>query len=983
MKIRVLDVITILTFLFGVGCCLEVAAQQISGQVTDVAGDPLIGVNIVIKDHASGTTTDIDGQYQLQAEPGSILVFSYIGYEVEEVEVGNSNTLNVVLNESAQALDEVVVVGYGTMKKSDVAGSIVSIRDEALTDVKSGNVFEALQGRVAGVDISRSDGRAGAGIGLLVRGERSLSASNSPLILVDGIPYGSTIDIDQSDIESIEILKDAASTAVYGSRGANGVILITTKRGVAGTSKITFSTYYGLSEPFQKVPVYDRDGYIRAKTDANRDISNWEAEPNTFNVFPGDELAGFENGTETDWQDLVTRTGSQQNYNLGFEGGSERIQYSTSLSYFDEKGVVERDQFKRLTGKINIDAKVSDIISVGTSTLLSYKFRDGRGPRFTDAIISSPIVPAFDSLGIYIYQPNFANPRKSPLAQLLDEDESRDSRIFSTIYGTVQIMEGLQFRTNLNFDITNGRRGFMYPQKTPLEGFTTSGADLRYDWNFLFNNILSYNKVIADRHSINITAVHEMQYNRDEGYDIDGQEQQFDRSLWYNFGTNLSPQTSSFLVERSLLSFLGRVNYTFDNKYIVGFSGRYDGASQLSDNNKWDFFPSASVAWRVTEENFFQNTRIFSDLKLRGSYGVTGNASIAPYSTAAALNINPYYYEFGEPGSESPAFSFRPEVLASINLQWERTAQFNVGVDFGFLDNRIYGTLDYFRSETDRLLLPDRLPPTTGFDAVFANAGKTKSNGWEVYIHTRNFVGNRFNWSTDITFFKTDEEIVALASGQLQDEGNGWFVGNPIDVYYDFNKLGIWQPGEEDNPTFTGLGEIKVEDLNSDGVIDFNDRVILGTPRPEWSGSLVNTFEIFGVDLSVNIFARMGQMINAGAYSYDPRMYDNMIAVDYWTPVNLTNEYPRYDASRAELPFEQTLRYRDGSYIKIKNITLGYSFPDRVLGKSPISSLRIYSSARNPFILHSKLFDGLDPERGGSINWPLARLWLFGVDVSF
>ncbi len=958
-------------------------AQEISGIVTDANSEPLIGVNIVIKNTAGGTITDFDGTYSIEANEGDTLRFSYTGYLTQETVVGSNPILNVILEENVESLEEVVVVGYGTMKKSDVAGSIVSMRDEALTDVKAGNVFEALQGRVAGVDISRSNGQAGASMDILVRGERSLSASNSPLILVDGVPYGSNIDIDQSDIESIEILKDAASTAIYGSRGANGVILITTKRGEIGTSKITFSTYYGVSEPFQKVPVYDRDGYIKAKTDANRDINNWEAEPNPFNVFPGDELAGFENGTETDWQDLVVRNGVQQNYNLGFEGGTERLRYSTSLNYFDEKGVVERDQFNRLTAKVNLDAKVNDIISVGTSTLLSYRIHDGRGPRFTDAVISSPIVPAYDSLGNYIYQPNFANPRKSPLAQLLDEDETRTTRIFSTIYGTVQIMDGLQYRTNLNFDVTNTRRGYMYPQKVPTEGFTTSGADLRYNYGYLWNNILSYNKVIAEKHSLLVTLVHEMQYDRNEGYDIDGQEQQFDRSLWYNFGTNSSPRTGSYLVESSLLSFLGRINYTLDNKYIIGFSGRYDGASQLSDGNKWDFFPSASVAWRVSQEDFMLQGDIISDLKLRASYGITGNAAIAPYSTAAALNVNPYYYQFGEPGGEIPAFGFRPEDLASIDLQWERTAQFNIGLDFGLFSNRIYGTLDFFKANTDRLLLPDNLPPTTGFDAIFANAGKTESQGFEVYIHSRNLVGNRFTWSTDLTFFQSQEEIVELASGQLQDEGNGWFVGNPIDVYYDFNKLGIWQIGEEDSPTFTGLGEIKVEDVNGDGVIDFDDRVILGTPRPDWSGSLVNTFTFFGVDLSVNIYAKMGQMVNAGAYSYDPRMYDNMTAVDYWTPVNPTNEYPRYDASRAELPFQQTLRYQDGSYVKVKNITLGYTFPAQILGNGPISSLRLYSSARNPFIIHSNLFEGLDPERGGSISWPLARLWLFGLDVAF
>lgn len=958
------------------------AQFTVNGIVTDESEQPLIGVNVLVKSGNTGTTTDVDGSYQILVSSGDTLVFSYIGYQTEEVAVSQGANINVTMREDAQALEEIVVVGYGTMRKSDVAGSIISMRDEALTDVKAGNVFEALQGRVAGVDITRDNGRAGAGIDILVRGQRSLSATNAPLVLVDGVPYGSNIDIDQSDIESIEILKDAASTAIYGSRGANGVILITTKRGTEGTSKITFNTYYGISEPFQKIPVYDREGYIQASIDATKDINNWDAEPNPFNVFPGDELAGFENGTFTDWQDLVTRNGAQQNYNLGFEGGNQKTQYSTSINFFDETGVVERDEFSRLTARINLDSKLNDVISVGTSTILTYRYRDGRGPRFTDAVLLSPIVPAYDSLGNYIFQPNFANPRKSPLAQLLDEEERRETRIFSTLYGGLNFGNGFQFRTNLNFDVSNRRLGYMYPQKAPGEGFTTSGVSSDNDWGYLWNNILSYNRQFG-KHYLSVTAVHEMQYDRGEIYTIDGQEQQFDRSLWYNLSTNQDPRIGSSLVEQSLLSFLGRINYTLNNKYILSLSGRFDGASQLSEGNKWDFFPAASVAWRLSEEAFMDAVRPINDLKLRVSYGVTGNAAIAPYSTAAALNVDPYFYEFGEPGSESPAFSFRPEALASIDLQWERTAQMNFGIDFGVLENRIYGTIDHFRSETDRLLLPDRLPPTTGFDAIFANAGKTKANGWELYLHTRNIVGNGFTWSSDVSFFRTQQEIVELASGQLQDEGNGWFVGQPIDVHYDFRKIGIWQFGEEDQPTFTAPGEIKVEDVNGDGVINFDDRVILGTPQPEWSGSLVNTFTFKGFDLSVNMFARMGQMIDAGAYSYDPRMYDNMVAVNYWTPENPTNEYPRYDATRAELPFEQTLRYRDGSYIKVKNITLGYTFTNNFLQRLPVRSLRLYGSARNPFILYSELFDGLDPERQGSINWPLARLWLFGLDVSF
>lgn len=958
------------------------AQKSVTGTITDAEGEPLIGVNILVKNMSTGTISDFNGSYQINVNASDTLVFSYTGYQPQEVLVGTQSVIDLVMNEAAELLSEVVVVGYGTMRKSDVTGSIISVRDEALSEVKSGNVFESLQGRVPGVEITRDNGRAGADVDLLIRGKRSLRASNGPLILVDGVPYGDNIDIAPEDIESIEILKDASSTAVYGSRGANGVVLITTKRGTAERSRVTFNTYYGLSNPYQKVPVYDREGYIKAKTDANRDLLNWEEEPNPLNVFLGDELAGFENGVETDWQDLVSQTGTQQSYRLGFDGGSGKIGYSTSLTYFKEEGVMKSDEFERFTFQGNLDGEVNRFLKIGSSNVITYRERNGRGPRFTDAILQSPIVEAFDSNGVYIYQPNFANPRKNPLAFLEDIEEDRSVRVFSTVYAQLQLLPGLTFRTNLNGDMTFRRFGFTYPQKAPDEGFTVSGIDQNNNFGWLWNNILSYNNEWK-KSRLNVTLAHEVQYDRSEFYGIDGQEQQFDQTLWYNLATNKNQLTESSLRETALVSVLGRANYTFNEKYILSVSGRYDGASQLSPGNKWDFFPAASAAWRVSSEPFLANNALISDLKLRAGFGMTGNASIAPYSTSAALNTNPLYYQFGEPGTEVEAFGFRPVALASRDLRWERTQQYNIGLDFGILNNRLSGSVDLYQASTDRILLQDQLPPTSGFDNVFVNAGKTESWGWEVFLHAFIVDRKNFDWTVDVSYFGSREEIVELASGLLEDEGNQWFVGQPIDVHYDFNKLGIWQLGEEDDPLFGGLGTIKVEDIDMNDTINFNDRVVLGTPRPKWSGSFITTFKVFNFDLTANFYARMGQMIDAGAYSYDPRMYDNMIAVDYWTPLNPTNEYPAYNSAQAELPYEYTLRYRDGSFVKLRNITLGYTFPQSITTNTPFSNLRLYASGKNVAILHSNLFDGLDPERNGSTSWPLAQLWLFGLDVSF
>ena len=960
--------------------------RAITGTVTASDNGPLAAAGVVIKGSTQGALTDADGKFKVQASSSDTLVVAYLGYAKQEVPVGDQDNLDIVLQPKDRSLDEVVVVGYGTMQKSDVTGSIVSVRGEALTDVKSNNVFDALQGRVPGVQISRDNGRAGSDFDLLVRGRRSLNATNAPLILVDGVPYGDNIDINPNDIASIEILKDAASTAVYGSRGANGVVLITTKQGRDGTSQISFNSYFGVSEAFQRVPTYGRDGYIQAKIDATKDIYNWDVEPDPEIVFLGDELQGFENGTFTDWQDLVTRPGNQQDYYLSFTGGNKRLTYSTSLNYFREKGVIKADDFERYTYRLNLEANATDWLKVGTSTVAAYRLREGRGPRYTDAVLMSPIVPAYDSAGNYLFQPNFANPRKSPLAWVLeDEEESRETRIFATAYAQVQFMPGLTFRTNVNADINFRRFGYMYPQKEPQGTPTQSGAAFNYSTNYLWNNILNFTKTLGDIHRFNATLVHEMRLLRGENYAIDGEQQQFDQTLWYNLRTNQNQVTSSNLTESALASVLGRINYTLDNRYIFNVSGRYDGASQLTAGNKWSFFPAASFAWRVSEEGFLKSVRAINDLKLRLGYGSTGNAAIDPYSTAAALNVDPLFYEFGLPGQEMPVFGYRPLALASANLRWERTNQFNLGFDFGLFNNRISGNLDLFYANTMDLLLQDQLPPTSGFDNVFVNAGETESYGWETLIQTVNIDRKNFSWRTNLSFFGSRERILALASGLTEDEGNQWFVGQPIAVHYDFEKVGIWQFADTVGETpgyFTAPGEIRVRDQDGNDTINFDDRIVLGTPQPKWSGSLINTFRLFNFDLTVNIFARWGQMLNAGAYAYDPRMYDNMRAVDYWTPENPTNAYPRYDASRAELPFESTLRYVDGSFIKLKNVTLGYSLSPRLMARSRFNTVRLYFSARNPAILYSNLVEGLDPERNGSISFPLARVFMLGLDLT-
>lgn len=964
-----------------------VSAQiRITGNITDSENLPLPGVNIMIKGTSTGTITDPEGNYSIGVNStDDVLQFSMMGMATQEIMVGNQTIINVQLEEESVGLEEVVVVGYGVMKKSEITGSIVSMGEDEITEVKTLNVMESLQGKMAGVDITSDGGRSGSGVNILIRGKSSLAASNDPLFIVDGIPYGTSIDLNPNDIASIEVLKDASSSAIYGSRGANGVILVTTKKGQAGEGKIYFNSYFGVTKPFQEIPVFFREGYIQAKIDANRD-ANWNEAP-IDNVFQGYENTGYYAGTETNWQKICTRNGIRQDYQLGFNGGTGKTSYNTSLTYSNEKGITLADQFKRYTFKFNFDTDVKDYLTVGGSALVLYSQRDGRGVRFTDAIKSSPIVAPYDSTGTYIYNANEPNPRRNPLAYTYDHEQKAGQRILASVYGDLRFTPDLDFKSSFGLIYDNDREGYMYPPKQGY-GIPEAGVQLDQDIDFTWTNLLNYHKEI-DKHTFSVMLGHEVRYFKNEFYYMYGQNQTFLDNLWWNMGSTdqATNEASTSLRKKTLVSGFGRITYNYNNLIMINAVGRYDGASQLAKDHKWQFFPSLGTAVRVKQLGFMQNVDPVSDLKLRLGWGTTGNESVNAYDTQARLNKFPLHYQFGDPGAEINVDGYRLEFLASEDLTWEVTRQFNLGLDLGLFNNRISANIDLYQSHTDKLLLPARLPISTGYFTIITNAGETENKGVEVMLSSFNIDRDGFKWDMNVSFTANQEKLVALTSGQTEDEGNGWFVGYPVDVYYDFEKIGIWQNSDSiqiaEMYPLRKPGDIKVRDVDNNDSIDFDDRVILGQQNPKWTASWVNTFTYKGFDLSINIYARMGHMIDAEAYDFDPRMYDNMLAYDYWTPTNPTNEAPKLNAALAELDYEYTLRYRDGSYIKIKNITLGYTFPANWTKRIKISRLRAYATSNNPAILYSQLMKGIDPERNGSLSWPMARTFIFGLNVEF
>ena len=1009
-----------LIFMLG-NLTLHAQQIQVTGSVKDAnTGEALLGVNVIILGTTQGTVTDFEGKYSLNIGVNDTLQFSFIGYLDEIIPLAGQTVIDVQLVPDIEALEEVVVVGYGTMKKSDVTGAIVSIEEEDFTQVKTTNVIGSLQGKAAGVDISRSSGEAGSGFTVRVRGERSLSGNNDPLYIVDGIQYGSGIDINPNDIASIEILKDVASTAIYGAKGANGVIIITTKQGVEGKPKISFSTYVGLNKPMGELPYLDRSGYMKYKEDLIRlkeyyRTGEWvDTLQPTYVPF---EERGIANGTDTKWFDEVKRNGYLQNYFLSVYGGKQGISYNLSLDYTNEIGMLKQDDYKRYLIKGGMDIEVNKHLSVGTSNILSFKDRNRMSFPAKNILLMNPLAVPYDSAGNLLTNPMSPTSEfQTPLWYFQEGYYTREeltTRIFSNVYANVKIFEGLTLNSTLNVDFSTFREGSSERAgETDVNVYMYIKPSKDYTWT----NILTFDRTFGIHH-LQITGVHEMLWGSTERYRLSGRNPSIDNSLWYapsswdpaSLSVELDPGAKDddafYYTEGSQLAFLGRVNYGLLGRYILTASIRFDGSSRLAEGHKWDYFPSASVAWNIHEEDFMKSTDFISQLKLRLSYGVSGNYSVPIYSAIDKVNTDPLYYEFGTP--EAVIFGYRPVFAGNPNLGWEKTTAFNVGLDFGIINNRISGNLDIYNAHTTDLLQKRILPPHAAIPYIYDNVGETKTNGVELMIHSINFAPKKaggFKWTTDLSFTYNDEEIVELSSGVLKDEANGWFVGYPIKVRFDYEQDGIWQFSDStemqmyiDHGMDLQAGDIKIKDQPDpetgqiDTVINENDRVVLGRQFPKWYGSLNNRFEFKGFDLSILITARIGQTVKDDVMNQFPIRDDyeeSGMSVDYWTPVNPTNVAPRLDPSISAInymPYSSALLYTDGSWVKIRDITLGYTLPSNVLDKIRVSSLRIYVGIQNAFVLYSPLYKRgrYDPEKGGSTSWPTPRTYLAGLTLDF
>ena len=1046
---------------------LPVFAQntiRVKGRITNENGQPVQRASVTVKGSSSGVTADDNGDFSIDAPPDGTLVISAINFSAQEVKINSNAALNVRLSSLARTEAEVIVVGYGTQRKRDVTGAIVKINSDVLLQTASHNALDQLKGHAAGVTVTSTSSVPGAGSQIRIRGNRTMVANtqndrlpsgtaaagqqaveagtadqaDAPLLVVDGIPYsGNLNDISPNDIASMEILKDASATAIYGSRGAGGVILITTRRGTSGKVTFNYDAYYGFSTVMDQLQVFNGAEYAKFVNDAKAGHSTNPGTTN-FPLSPAEESA-LAAGISTDWQDLIYQNAPITNHNLSIAGGSDKSKYVMSLGYFLQGGIIPNQDFKRFNIRGAMDHQLSKRIRIGLTMInsLSYQNTPGGGGVTSGLMRITPLASPYNpdgSLNLQILTgstDNLFNPLTLETRSEAILARNRRLRTFNSFYGEVDIIKGLKYRINVGLDFYQDKAdGYSGPGtfvNTALsQSSSTASARNTEFWQYTIENLLIYEKTFAQKHQLGLTALYSVQESQSQSSIMRGIGIPFDfmqnTDLYQAASVNAGDANSNYFWERGLISYMGRATYSYDGRYSLTATVRRDGSSVLSPGNQYYTYPAFAVAWNIMNENFMSNVSVINNLKLRAGWGVAASQGINPYSTLGGLGTSAYNFGQGTAGQQG---GYTISNLPNSSLKWQSSSQYNFGLDFGLFRNRISGSIEVYSQNTEDILLPVTLPPSNGADRTFLNLGKTKASGLEITINTVNIKSaDGLVWTTDFNYFFNREKIVELTTPeQKSDIGNGWFVGQPITVIYDYKKLGIWQTGEHGLTTQTSpvqkAGDIKLLDVNGDNRITPDDRMIIGNFQPKFEAGMTNTVTYKGFDFSISIYARSGMKVLVpyvssetggsffAGYNWFLTGRNNQLKVDYWTPDNPTNKFPQPDANSTP-QYTSTLSYVDGSFIKCRAINLGYQIPGSVLGKVGINSLRLYVSAVNPFVIWAPFVKegyGPDPEGNGygggiatqgtgqagtvgrqiavNANNPATRQFIFGVNLNF
>ncbi|PTN08165.1 TonB-linked SusC/RagA family outer membrane protein [Mangrovibacterium marinum] len=1003
---------------------------RISGVVTDTNGSPLPGVTVLIKGTTTGTITDFDGKYTISAKGTDILVFSFVGMQTLEVPA-NKSVIDVALEEETIGLEEVVAVGYGVQKKSDVTGASARVGAEELQSMPVKDALQGMQGKAAGVDITNSQ-RPGEVGSIKIRGVRSITADQNPLYVVDGmvIQSGGIENINPSDIESIDVLKDASATAVYGSRGANGVILVTTKQGKEGKISVNYNGSVKISKMYDVMEMMNAAEWLDYSRIAKMNNGIYKSETATYAAdlaTYGSVGASFANiaqawdGTSYDsnkvgsydWASLGKQTGVAHEHTVSVSGGNKRMKGYGSFGYLNEEGTIVDQSYERYTSKLSFEATPVDWFTMGMHANIAwsnqnygYKYSKsvtGAGDYYSALRSMLPWTVPFDENGDYIYAPNGDTNIINPINETkYNKNQRQNLRLNGSLYAQLDfgemspVLKGLKYRLQFGPEFNDQKNG----EFNDARGINGDGNNVGYKYTrqriaWTLDNLIYYDFTLNDIHKVGLTVMQSASKYHSDDMSLKANVASSDE-LWNNLSSQADIQSyGTSLTETQMASYMARGNYSYNDKYLLTASIRWDGASQLAEGNKWATFPSLALGWRMEQEDFLKDVDWISALKLRLGYGVTGNSAISAYATKGGLMTT--YYNWSADNSSlgylaSDPSAKNPPKMANLDLGWERTAQYNLGLDYSFLKGRISGAADVYSTKTTDLLLAMTIPSLTGYTSTYDNVGETKGWGIDLQVNTVNIQKSNFEWSTNLTWSKDDNKIVKLANGNKEDINNAWFVGENIGVYYDYVYDGVWKTDEADEAAKYGRkpGQIRVKDLNEDDAIDGNnDRQIVGTTRPDWTAGMTNTFSYKNWEFSFFIYSRWGGIFKAGAETLDGRYAKRKL--DYW--VAGTNEDAEYYSpgsnGEAADTYASSQGYQNGTFIKLRNVNLAYKFQKDQLKRLGISTLKMYVQCMNPVTIYSKC-DYLDTDminydnNTTTIGSPVTtKSLVFGVNVGF
>lgn len=1002
------------------GMQLQAQQKNVTGTVSTANGEVLIGVSISVKGTNTGAISNVNGHFSIQTDsPTPTLVFSFLGYVTKEVKTREGQNISVTLEPENKALGEVVVIGYGTQRKSDLTGSITSLSEDEFNKGVASSPDQLIQGKVSGVQVIRNSAEPGGGVSVSIRGASSINAGTGPLYVVDGLPIDNNpvitgtgqeyvgtrspsnplSTINPADIKSIEVLKDASATAIYGARGANGVIIITTKNGSAGKLKMNYSAYYGVQNVAHKIDLLKPKEYKKV---LNELIDAGAAGS-------GNKVNDIVNGG-TDWQDeIFQKNASVQNHNLSFTGGNEKAQYFVSLNYFDQDGVVKSSSFKRYSARLNLTLHATDRLEMGLHLNTTYSINDyapvgfginGEAGSIYDALNFDPTLPVKDSAGKYTVS-SFLD-LDNPVAQLFGKNAVANSyRTYGTVYGKYTILPGLSAKLNIGGDILSERKD-VYVDRTTRHGGPAGGIATILQGqksNFLVEATLTYDKSFKENHlNAVIGATTQRFITNNTNMNASGFPADATQTFNIGLGNQATYGLGSGKNTNRLLSYLGRVNYSYKEKYLLTGSFRMDGSSRFGINNRFGYFPSFAAAWKINEENFMSNARGISNLKLRVSWGQTGNQAIGDYAALTTFSAGPKAIL-----DDKPVSTTVPARLPNPNLKWETTAQTDVGLDFGFLDERISGSVDYYNKRTFNMLLALPVPTSTGFTSKLSNVGSIRNTGWELSLNTKN-IDRGFKWNSTINLSTIKNKVLNLGgistiiTGDAGQTDQIFLIepGKTLYSFYGYKVIGVWQKDDDFSKTTDNVrpGDLKYKDVNGDGTVNSEDRVSLGSSFPKFTWSFGNTFSYNHFQLDVFIQGSQGvKMLNNNLVdAYFPVQFRrNRFAEPYlnrWTPDNPSNKYPSFvNPTGQGNKLVNSYTVEDASYMRLQTVTLSYRFN---LHNNFIHSANVYITGENLFTITD--YDGYDPAVNPNGNvfrridfnaYPLARTFMMGLSLNF